>query len=164
VAARAEGRVCLPSGPGGGQRCEEVEGLRAYHDHNSGVWREVAWDWGAASDDEVSLLYGSVRGPGLPEQGLFAYAVDEKGVRGIYSPSAVERIGSRAIQVGPRSVDVPTALRFTDTRRGLEVVCSGITEHQSFVQGLEARPLAPLWVAGPLCCNPPTLRRAHDYS
>jgi hypothetical protein len=122
LAARADGRVCLPSSSGSGQRCEEVEGIRAYHDHNWGVWRDVAWDWGAASDDSVSLLYGSVRGPGIPAQGLFAYVVDGKGVRGIYRPSAVERIGTRALQVGDRSVDVPTSLRFVDTRRGLEVV------------------------------------------
>ncbi|HEX6068378.1 MAG TPA: hypothetical protein VFZ18_01100, partial [Longimicrobiaceae bacterium] len=34
LAATAEGRVCLPSG--GARACEEVDGARAYHDHNWG--------------------------------------------------------------------------------------------------------------------------------
>src|SRR5690606_23638258 len=51
LAAVASGTVCLPTATGG-RRCEEVDGARAYHDHNWGVWQDVAWDWGAASDDE----------------------------------------------------------------------------------------------------------------
>ncbi len=120
LAASAEGRVCLPSAIG--VRCEEVSGARAYHDHNWGVWQDVAWDWGSASDDEVSLLYGAVRGPGVPEQGIFAYLVDHRGVRGLYRPPSVERSGSRSLVTAAGPIDVPTTLRFSDPRRGLEVV------------------------------------------
>jgi hypothetical protein len=128
LAARASGTVCLPVASGG-RRCEEVDDVRAYHDHNWGVWQDVAWDWGAASDEEVSLLYGAVRGPGVPEQGLFAYLVDGRGVRGLFRPSAVERSGSRLVVMAGDTVDVPTSLRFADPRRGLEVMIE-LTDHQ----------------------------------
>ena len=119
LAARAEGRVCLPATTG--TRCEDISDAHAYHDHNWGVWQDVAWDWGAASDDEVSLLYGAVRGPGVPEQGIFAYLVDHRGVRGLYRPPTVERSGSRIIASAAGPIEVPTTLRFSDARRGLEV-------------------------------------------
>lgn len=128
LAAVASGTVCLP-GAAGGRRCEELVDARAYHDHNWGVWQDVAWDWGAASDDEVSLLYGAVRGPGVPEQGLFAYLVDSRGVRGLFRPSGVERMGGREIGVAGGIVRVPTTLRFTDPRRGLEVTIE-LSDHQ----------------------------------
>lgn len=127
IAARAQGRVCLPTV--GGTRCEDVSDARAYHDHNWGVWQDVAWDWGAASDDQVSLLYGAVRGPGVPEQGLFVYLVDSRGVRGLYRPSSIERSGSRTISTPAGDVDVPTTLRFRDARRGLEVTID-LEDHQ----------------------------------
>lgn len=127
LAARANGRVCLPFNST--ERCEEVQGVRAYHDHNWGVWRDVAWEWGAASDEDVSLLYGAVRGPEIPEQGLFAYVVDSKGVRGLYRPTEVESHGRREIAFGARMVNVPASLRLTDVRRGLEVVVD-LSEYQ----------------------------------
>lgn len=52
---RARGRVCS----GGG--CRRLEGSPAYHDHNWGVWRDVAWDWGHARAGPNSALWGGVR-------------------------------------------------------------------------------------------------------
>ena len=52
--ARADGEVCA------GSRCWTLEGSRAYHDHNWGVWRDVTWDWGQARAGPYSLLYGGV--------------------------------------------------------------------------------------------------------
>lgn len=116
LAARAEGRICLPA-----SGCEEVEGIRAYHDHNWGVWRDVAWEWGAASDEEVSLLYGNVRGPGIEDRGLFVYLVDGEGVRGLYRPADIELDDLRPVAFGGATLRVPGILRFADPRRGMSV-------------------------------------------
>ncbi len=112
--ARADGTVCLP-------RCEQVSGVQAYHDHNWGVWRNVSWEWGSASGEGLSLLYGAVRGDSTATEGLFAYLVDEEGVRGVYRPAPVRFTGTRSVPVGPARVRVPTGLAFTDPRQDLEV-------------------------------------------
>ncbi len=52
--ALASGRVCVS------RRCTRVEGARAYHDHNWGVWQDVSWDWGQASLGPYALVYGGV--------------------------------------------------------------------------------------------------------
>ena len=51
------GIVCVADG------CRRFDGIPAYHDHNWGVWRDVTWEWGAASGSALSLLYGGVYGP-----------------------------------------------------------------------------------------------------
>jgi len=112
--ARAEGRVCLP-------RCEAVRGAPAYHDHNWGVWRDVSWEWGSASDDGVSLLYGVVRGDSTATEGLFAYLVDGRGVRGVYRPGALRVETSQQVRVEGRTITVPRRFAFADTRKGMRV-------------------------------------------
>ena len=113
--ARAEGEVCLPA-------CEEVSGAQAYHDHNWGVWRDVSWEWGAASNERLSLLYGVVRGDSTPpDQPLFAYLVDRSGVRGLYRPREVRFPATRIAEVGGASVRIPARIEFEDPRRGLRV-------------------------------------------
>ncbi len=112
--ARASGTVCLP-------RCSRIDGLRAYHDHNWGVWRDVSWEWGAASSDRLSLLYGVVRAGGATDESLFAYLVDDRGARGLYRPGPVEILETERRVMEGEAVDVPRRLRFIDTRRGLSV-------------------------------------------
>jgi hypothetical protein len=112
--ARAEGTVCLP-------RCEAVRGAQAYHDHNWGVWRDVSWEWGSASDAELSLLYGVVRGAGTGTEGLFAYLVDGRGVRGVYRPGAIRFTEMQTVAVGGRSIRVPRRFVFEDARQGMRV-------------------------------------------
>lgn len=120
LAGRATGRVCL-AGRDASEKCEDVEAAHAYHDHNWGVWRDVGWEWGAASDEELSLLYGVVRTAGQPGPPLFAYLADSRGVRGVFRPGPLEITGSRPTTVGGRVLQVPTGLRFEDSRRGLAV-------------------------------------------
>jgi hypothetical protein len=112
--ARANGTVCLP-------RCEQITRKQAYHDHNWGVWRDVSWEWGTASSERLSLLYGVVRGESAREERLFAYLVDDEGVRGLYRPGPVEVLESATREVGGERLEVPTRLRFVDARRGLAV-------------------------------------------
>jgi hypothetical protein len=118
LAGTARGTLCRA---GSGAQCLSIDGAPAYHDHNWGVWRDVSWEWGAASGDELSLLYGVVRSPDTPEQGLFAYLVDDLGVLGVFRPSSIETTAWRDVPgpVGP--LRVPSSMRFEDRRRGLLV-------------------------------------------
>lgn len=112
--ARADGVVCLP-------RCQEVHGAQAYHDHNWGVWRDVSWEWGSASDTAVSLLYGVVRGDSTATEGMFAYLVDGRGVRGVYRPGGIVVTESQTMSVPGGTIRVPRRFRFADPRRGFTV-------------------------------------------
>lgn len=112
--ATAEGTVCLP-------RCEAVRGAQAYHDHNWGVWRNVSWEWGSASDENLSLLYGAVRGDSTPTEGLFAYLVDGRGVRGVFRPGDIIVEETQPARIDGRTVRVPRRFSFEDRRQGMRV-------------------------------------------
>ncbi len=112
--AQADGTLCLP-------RCERIRGAQGYHDHNWGVWRNVSWDWGAASNERLSLLYGVVRAADEPEQRIFVYLVDEKGPVGIYRPGEIRFPEMQRIRAGGVSLEVPRQIAFEDGRRGLAV-------------------------------------------
>jgi hypothetical protein len=120
--ARAEGTVCLP-------RCEAVRGAQAYHDHNWGVWRDVSWEWGSASDAGLSLLYGVVRGAGTGTEGLFAYLVDGRGVRGVYRPGDIRFTELQTVAVDGRSIRVPRRFAFEDPRQGMRVMVDVAAVH-----------------------------------
>ena len=121
--ATAEGTVCLP-------RCEAVRGAQAYHDHNWGVWRDVSWEWGSASDANLSLLYGVVRGDSTATEGLFAYLVDGKGVRGVFRPGPIDftEMQSASTEDG-RAIRVPRRFAFEDRRKGLKVTVDVAAVH-----------------------------------
>lgn len=120
--ARADGTVCLPA-------CESVRGAQAYHDHNWGVWRDVSWEWGSASDERLSLLYGVVRGGEAAANGLFAYLVDEDGVRGVYRPGAIQFMEMQTASVAGRQIRVPRRFAFEDPRQGLRVTVDVAAVH-----------------------------------
>jgi hypothetical protein len=81
--ATASGSICV------GRRCRSFDEVPAYHDHNWGVWRNVTWEWGAATGTRLSLLYGGVYGPeraGVSDTStvnapFFLTAVDSLGVK-----------------------------------------------------------------------------------
>jgi hypothetical protein len=75
LAAEASGRICV------GGDCTDVRYAQAYHDHNWGIWRAVTWEWGAATGQELSLLYGGVSGPDSTASPFFLALVDSLGVR-----------------------------------------------------------------------------------
>ena len=114
--AEASGEACLP-------RCGTFSRVQGYHDHNWGVWRDVSWEWGAASDRTLSLLYGVVRGdqPDAADLPLFAYLVDERGARGVYRPRALRFTRTRPLRAAGQWLQVPQQMRFEDARRGLRV-------------------------------------------
>ena len=120
--ARAEGTVCLP-------RCEAVHGAQAYHDHNWGVWRNVSWEWGSASSGEMSLLYGVVRGDSTATQGLFAYLVDGRGVRGVHRPGPIRFTAMQPARSGGRTVRVPRRFEFEDAGTRFHVAVDVAAAH-----------------------------------
>lgn len=120
--ATADGTVCLP-------KCEAVRGAQAYHDHNWGVWRDVSWEWGSASDSAVSLLYGAIRGDSAGAGGMFAYVADGRGVRGVYRPSSIEWLETQPKSVPGATIRVPRRFRFADARRGFRVTVDVAAVH-----------------------------------
>ncbi len=102
----ASGRVCDRSG------CRAVTEAPAYHDHNWGVWRDVAWDWGKARAGDLSILYGGVRRTGgsdappgaVEEGGRFLFVVDSLGLLGVLPIRELIRFG-----VGTGEAGQPTA-------------------------------------------------------
>lgn len=76
---RATGRICQ------GGRCLDLDEARTYHDHNWGTWSEVTWDWGQATLEGFSVLYGGVTGSETGAGSHFLYLADDQGFAGVYS-------------------------------------------------------------------------------
>jgi hypothetical protein len=113
--ADASGRVCVSA------RCEDVRGVQSYHDHNWGVWRDVAWEWGEARAGDYTLLYGRLLASGVADQPLFLYIVDSLGFVGLYRPKGIEYTDGRTVIVDGRAVRVPSRAVMQDVR-GSDVV------------------------------------------
>jgi hypothetical protein len=117
LAARASGRLCVSG------RCAVVRDVPAYHDHNWGVWRDVTWEWGAATGEALSLLYGGVYAPDSATSGapFFLTIVDSLGVRQVLRFRNIAYSGRRPVGGHP-GVAAPAHLelrasRETDTVR-----------------------------------------------
>lgn len=133
LTASASGTICVAG------RCRTVHDVPAYHDHNWGVWRDVTWEWGAASGSLVSVLYGGVRagdGGGSP---FFLSLVDSLGVRQILRFGTIDYRGSRPA-AGLPGVRAPrtfglVASRLADTVR-LEVDVADVLASGTGVKGI----------------------------
>jgi hypothetical protein len=117
LSARASGRLCLQG------RCATVRDVPAYHDHNWGVWRDVTWEWGAATGERLSLLYGGVYAPDSATAGapFFLTIVDSLGVQQVLRFNQIAYTGARPAG-GAAGVTAPAqfelrALRQMDTVR-----------------------------------------------
>jgi hypothetical protein len=130
--AAAEGTVCLP-------RCQRVRGAQGYHDHNWGVWQGVSWEWGSASNEELSLIYGTVRGDSTASEGLFAALADGRGARGLYRPGPIRVPETQTARVGGKTVRVPKRMVFEDPRAGLRVTVEVRAVHVSDLHRPERR-------------------------
>jgi hypothetical protein len=108
--ATATGRICRSGS------CREVAG-RAYHDHNWGVWRDVSWEWGAASGSRLSFLYGQVRAPdsGTAAEPFFVALVDSLGVLQVLRAQAIRYRGSIPLANGG-AVTAPEQFEFLAAR------------------------------------------------
>jgi hypothetical protein len=108
--AEATGRACI------GARCDELRSVQSYHDHNWGVWRDVAWEWGEARAGDYTLLYGRLLAAGVADQPLFLYIVDSLGFVGLYRPRKIEYTDGRTVIVDGRAVRVPSRAVMQDVR------------------------------------------------
>jgi hypothetical protein len=113
--ADATGRVCVAG------RCESLANVQSYHDHNWGVWRDVAWEWGEARAGEYTLLYGRILAEGVADQPLFLYLVDSLGFAGLYRPKKIEYVDGRSVTVDGRTIRVPSRAVLSDVR-GSDVI------------------------------------------
>jgi hypothetical protein len=109
LAASASGTICV------GGRCRTVHGVPAYHDHNWGVWRDVTWEWGAASGLRTSVLYGGVRAGEDGGSPFFLSLVDSLGVRQVLRFSSIEYRGSRPT-AGLQGVRAPRSFSMVASR------------------------------------------------
>jgi hypothetical protein len=104
LVATASGRICT------GSTCRRFADVPAYHDHNWGVWRDVTWEWGAASGEKLSLLYGGVygqeRGRGADSATIsspfFLALVDSLGMKQVLRFGRIEYEGARATAASTR--------------------------------------------------------------
>jgi hypothetical protein len=108
--ASASGTVCVTS------NCETLHGVQSYHDHNWGVWRDVAWEWGEARTGDYTLLYGRLITDGVADQPLFLYVVDSLGFVGLYRPKKIEYTDDRVLSVDGRSIRIPSRATMRDDR------------------------------------------------
>jgi hypothetical protein len=108
LAARATGQACV------GTRCVALDDAPAYHDHNWGVWRDVSWEWGAASGTWLSLLYGGVYSPDSATAGspFFLTLVDSLGARQVLRFRTIDYRGARPAGGAAGESGVPAPGRF----------------------------------------------------
>jgi hypothetical protein len=108
--ASATGRACIDG------RCEHLDRVAAYHDHNWGVWKEVAWEWGEARAGQYSLLYGRLVTDSAREQPLFVYVVDSLGFVGLFRPRSIDYADTRTASTARGPIQVPASAHMTDSR------------------------------------------------
>ena len=113
--ASASGTVCVDG------QCETIASAQSYHDHNWGIWHNVAWEWGEARAGDYTLLYGRIVTEGAPEQPLFLYVVDSLGFVGLFRPRTIEYIDGRTTSVDGKTIPVPSSGTMTDSRAGDEL-------------------------------------------
>ena len=85
VLARATGTIEV-----GASRTSFDQAL-AYHDHNWGTWRDVAWDWGQVQspDADVALVYASVHAPELERSRHVVFVGAADGFLGVLRPDSI---------------------------------------------------------------------------
>jgi hypothetical protein len=110
--ADATGTICVRS------RCEKLDDVQAYHDHNWGAWKGVTWEWGAARAGSYTLLYGRVHAEdsAATARPLFVFLSDSLGFLGLFRPRSIDYSGERVVSVNGRPVVTPTRAHMLDIR------------------------------------------------
>ncbi|HEU4631613.1 MAG TPA: hypothetical protein VFS08_17795 [Gemmatimonadaceae bacterium] len=112
--ATASGELCA------GGRCERLEGVQAYHDHNWGIWQRVDWEWGAARAGAYTFLYGRVQPADSTAEAppLLLYVVDSLGYLALFRPQIIAYEDGRTAMVNGRPIRVPSHAVLADARGG----------------------------------------------
>jgi hypothetical protein len=128
------GSICL------GTSCTQFSDAPAYHDHNWGTWRAVAWEWGMVQAGEYGLLYGRVERTDTLQATapLFAYLTDSLGFRALFRPRLVAYDDSRIALVNGVRVMVPATATFRDVR-GADTLVVELTVDDAFVTDTRLR-------------------------
>ena len=123
--ATASGTLCVAG------RCERLDDVQAYHDHNWGIWRRVDWEWGASRAGDLTLLYGRVQPTdGVAEvQPLLLYVVDSLGFLTLMRPRDIAYEDGRTVAVGDTTVRVPSRFVIVDARGTDTLRVEVIVEH-----------------------------------
>jgi hypothetical protein len=147
LAAVASGQLCV------NDRCIQVADAPAYHDHNWGVWRDVTWEWGAATGSVMSLLYGGVYGPERQHTAastaisspFFLTLVDSLGVRQVLRFGDIAYEGTQPA-AGAAGATAPRRFRLlaargadsvalsVDVSHALATEMSAVSFHRVFLQ------------------------------
>jgi hypothetical protein len=114
--AAATGRMCVSG------QCEALANVQSYHDHNWGIWRDVAWEWGEARAGDYTVLYGRIMTEGVADQPLFLYLVDSLGFVGLFRPATIDYVDDHVVTVGGRTIEVPGSAVMRDARGDDEVI------------------------------------------
>lgn len=114
--ASATGRICI------GRSCENLRDVQGYHDHNWGIWRGVAWEWGEARAGDYTILYGRIMTEGAADQPLFLYLVDSLGFVGLFRPKSIEYEDGRTTVVDGKTIRVPSRGLMRDARGADNIV------------------------------------------
>jgi hypothetical protein len=106
------GSICIDT------RCTAFDAAPAYHDHNWGTWRAIAWEWGVVQAGALGLLYGRVeRTDSLAvDEPLFVYLTDSLGFRALFRPRVISYDDTRRVMVGAVPVLVPSRATLFDVR------------------------------------------------
>ncbi len=113
VRATASGTLCE------GGECRQLAEVAAYHDHNWGIWRETAWNWGQGRGQSLSVVYGgvttadSLSAPSAAP--YFLAAVDSQGVRQILRFGEIDYDGRRPVP-GVAGLFAPDSFRLRAVR------------------------------------------------
>jgi len=118
------GRICLDT------QCTAFAEAPAYHDHNWGTWRAVAWEWGVVQAADFGLLFGRVeRTDSIQATApLFVYLTDSLGFVGLFRPRLISYDDSRVALVNGVRVAVPARATFQDVRGADTLVVTLETE------------------------------------
>lgn len=114
--ASATGRICVETD------CEALRDAQSYHDHNWGLWRGVAWEWGEARAGDYTILYGRIMVEGVADQPLFLYLVDSLGFVGLFRPKSIQYEDGRTTLVDGRTIRVPSRGVMRDARGSDNIV------------------------------------------
>jgi hypothetical protein len=116
LTAVASGTICVRS------RCQTLDKVAAYHDHNWGVWRDVTWEWGSGHGRSLSILYGGVYGPERSagsdqavRSPFFLTVLDSLGVKQVLRFDTIHYSGRRPV-AGTPGVTSPARFVLEGTR------------------------------------------------
>jgi len=128
LAAIGSGRICVA------RRCTSVDRAPAYHDHNWGVWRDVTWEWGAATGAGLSLLYGGLYSPNADSTApavspaFFLALADSLGVRQVLRFKEIDYQGARPAE-GRVRASAPERFSLIAARGPDTVRLAAVVEH-----------------------------------